>query len=68
MTYKLKAHWEGDAVVLDEPAPAQARAATPYVIVEADAPLPTGEERMQSASGFVSRVLLDPAEDAWEND
>lgn len=68
MTYKLKAHWEGDVVVLDEPVPSEARSTPPQVLLEINVPDPTAAEKAQSDSGFVRNVLLNPQEEVWEND
>ncbi len=67
MTYRINAHFESGSIVLDEPLPTDLGPAR--IVVEiSEAVGTTPEELAQSESGFARMVLMDSAEDIWEND
>lgn len=67
MTYRIPAHLESGTIVLDEPLPSGLH--LPRIVVEiCEAASATAEELAQSESGFARTVLMDSAEDVWEND
>lgn len=68
MTYKLSAHLDGDAVVLDEPPPSNLKMAKVTVLIEERTVGARAEELAQSEGGFVKSVLLDEEEDVWSHD
>ncbi|GAB4183242.1 MAG: hypothetical protein Fur0032_24210 [Terrimicrobiaceae bacterium] len=68
MTYKLPAHMKEGVIVLDAPPPLDISTSKITVLIEEPANSPSPEELTQSRSGFAKSILLDPAEDVWEND
>jgi hypothetical protein len=67
MTTKLRAHLEGNVVILDDPLPPNAGPDV-FVLIDDGQPAPSADEVIQSESGFAREVLLSKSEDIWEND